>query len=103
MLANEEAAIDLHEPKARDTAFHWPRKLHRRARVHALRAQGGVGGIGVVGSERERRETVASLEEVAVVLEPRMLERRGEQLNVRAAENDAVVLRADAVVAARRQ
>ena len=39
----------------------------------------------------------------AVVIEPRMRDRRREELDIRRAEHDAMVLRADAVMAARRE
>src|ERR1051326_4666579 len=106
MLASEHGrpAVDLHESKARHAALHGPREIHRCPRRDAVRTQFGISRIGVLARERNRRKTIATLaQETPVILEPWVLDRRGEELEVSGAEHDAMVLRADAVDATRRE
>jgi len=106
VLADESArrTVDLHQPEARHAALHGSREIHRRLYRHAVRAQLRIDGIRVVRRERDRCQAVAVLvQETPVVIQPRMLDRRCKQLDIGGCEHDAVILRADAVQAARRK
>jgi hypothetical protein len=80
------------------------RELDRIARREARPEHFRIGALGVGGLQRDCREALARAREVGVVLARRVRRalRAPEQLDVIVPEHDAVILRAEGVVAARR-
>ena len=105
VLANENLRriLDLHQPKARDAAFDRSREIHRRPRRNAALFELPIRTVRILGGQCERGKTLSPLEELTVIVEPRMRPRRSQQFDVRRCEHHALVLRADAVNAARRE
>lgn len=91
-------AVDLHQLEPRHATVHRTRQIHRRPRASVLQLH--IRRVSVISRQRDRRQAFAKR---AVIVEPRMRDRRDEQLKVRRSEHDAMILRADAVMAARRK
>ena len=113
MLAEEEARaggvrrVGLHDAERRVARarghFDRPRELDLGIHGHARGREAGVRAMRIVGRERDPAEPLAAREELAPVAHRRVQLRRRQQLEVVRAEHDAVVLRAERVVAARRE
>src|SRR2546423_12335411 len=95
--------FELTDAKASRSVLDGPREFHRLAHINALSPQRPVRSIRIARSQGECGQAFAALEKPAVVVEPGMRARRSEKLDVGTSKHDAVILRADAVIAARRE